>query len=52
MAGGYLTGRLRRRFHDATEHESDVRDGEALRFVCDEGRQRLRLCADGTLTLS
>jgi len=27
MAGGYLTGRLRRRFHDATEHESDVRDG-------------------------
>ncbi|MDB5623638.1 MAG: hypothetical protein JWR39_2201 [Devosia sp.] len=27
MAGGYLTGRLRRRYHDATEHESDVRDG-------------------------
>jgi hypothetical protein len=27
MAGGYLAGRLRRRFHDATEHESDVRDG-------------------------
>jgi len=27
MAGGYLTGRLRRRFADATEHESDVRDG-------------------------
>lgn len=27
MAGGYLTGRLRRRWHDATEHESDVRDG-------------------------
>ena len=27
MAGGYLTGRLRRRFNDATEHESDVRDG-------------------------
>ncbi len=27
MAGGYLTGRLRRRFHDASEHESDVRDG-------------------------
>jgi hypothetical protein len=27
MAGGYVTGRLRRRFHDATEHESDVRDG-------------------------
>ena len=27
MAGGYLTGRLRRRFHDSTEHESDVRDG-------------------------
>jgi hypothetical protein len=27
MAGGYLTGRLRRRMHDATEHESDVRDG-------------------------
>ena len=27
MAGGYLTGRMRRRHHDATEHESDVRDG-------------------------
>ncbi|MEO7223552.1 MAG: hypothetical protein ABIY37_13870, partial [Devosia sp.] len=27
MAGGYVTGRLRRRFNDATEHESDVRDG-------------------------
>ena len=27
MAGGYLAGRLRRRIHDATEHESDVRDG-------------------------
>ncbi|SFZ84754.1 hypothetical protein SAMN02983003_2195 [Devosia enhydra] len=27
MSGAYLTGRLRRRFHDATEHESDVRDG-------------------------
>lgn len=27
MAGAYLTGRLRRRFHDSTEHESDVRDG-------------------------
>jgi hypothetical protein len=27
MAGGYITGRLRRRFADATEHESDVRDG-------------------------
>ena len=27
MAGGYLTGRMRRRFHDSTEHESDVRDG-------------------------
>ncbi|HEY4202044.1 MAG TPA: hypothetical protein VGM83_15935 [Devosiaceae bacterium] len=27
MAGGYLTGRLRRRAFDATEHESDVRDG-------------------------
>jgi hypothetical protein len=27
MAGGYLTGRLRRRFYDATEHEVDVRDG-------------------------
>jgi len=27
MAGGYLSGRMRRRFHDATEHESDVRDG-------------------------
>jgi hypothetical protein len=27
MAGGYLAGRLRRRAHDASEHESDVRDG-------------------------
>jgi hypothetical protein len=27
MAGGYLAGRMRRRFRDATEHESDVRDG-------------------------
>ncbi len=27
MSGAYLTGRLRRRYHDATEHESDVRDG-------------------------
>ena len=27
MAGGSRTGRLRRRFEDATEHESDVRDG-------------------------
>lgn len=27
LAGGYLTGRMRRRFHDASEHESDVRDG-------------------------
>lgn len=27
LAGGYLTGRMRRRMHDATEHESDVRDG-------------------------
>ena len=27
MAGGYLTGRLRRRYFDATEHESDLRDG-------------------------
>jgi hypothetical protein len=27
MAGGYLTGRMRRRFHDASEHESDIRDG-------------------------
>lgn len=27
MAGGYLTGRLRRRAGDATEHEVDVRDG-------------------------
>jgi hypothetical protein len=27
MAGGYVTGRLRRRFRDASEHESDVRDG-------------------------
>jgi hypothetical protein len=27
MAGGYITGRLRRPFSDATEHERDVRDG-------------------------
>lgn len=27
MAGAYLAGRLRRRMHDANEHESDVRDG-------------------------
>lgn len=27
MAGGYLTGRLRRRHGDGTEHETDVRDG-------------------------
>jgi hypothetical protein len=27
MAGGYLTGRLRRRANDATEHEVDMRDG-------------------------
>jgi hypothetical protein len=27
MAGGYLTGRLRRRYFDATEDESDMRDG-------------------------
>lgn len=27
IAGGYLAGRLRRRKHDATEAESDVRDG-------------------------
>lgn len=27
MAGGYLTGRMRRRFNDATEDESDIRDG-------------------------
>jgi hypothetical protein len=27
MAGGYLTGRMRRRYFDATEHESDLRDG-------------------------
>lgn len=27
MAGGYLTGRLRRRHFDASEEESDVRDG-------------------------
>ncbi|MBX3582686.1 MAG: hypothetical protein KF810_12390 [Rhizobiaceae bacterium] len=27
IAGGYLTGRLRRRNYDATEEESDVRDG-------------------------
>lgn len=27
MAGGYLTGRLRRRHFDSSEHESDMRDG-------------------------
>ncbi|SDG57634.1 hypothetical protein [Pelagibacterium luteolum] len=27
MVGGYLTGRMRRRNFDATEHESDIRDG-------------------------
>jgi hypothetical protein len=27
MAGGYVTGRMRRRAYDASEHESDVRDG-------------------------
>ncbi|MGE0500505.1 MAG: hypothetical protein AB7I79_02485 [Rhizobiaceae bacterium] len=27
IAGGYLTGRLRKRHGDATEHESDIRDG-------------------------
>jgi hypothetical protein len=27
MAGGYLTGRLRRRHFDSTEEESDMRDG-------------------------
>lgn len=27
FAGGYLTGRMRRRTHDATEEESDIRDG-------------------------
>ena len=27
MAGGYLTGRLRRRYFDSTEDESDLRDG-------------------------
>jgi len=27
MVGGYLAGRMRRRFHDSSEHESDVRDG-------------------------
>src|SRR5258708_5172093 len=27
MAGAYLAGRMRRRMHDATEHESDIRDG-------------------------
>jgi hypothetical protein len=27
MAGGYLTGRLRKRHHDATEDEADIRDG-------------------------
>ena len=26
-AGGYLAGRMRRRSHDASEHESDIRDG-------------------------
>lgn len=27
MAGAYLTGRLRKRFHDSTDHEVEVRDG-------------------------
>lgn len=27
LVGGYLAGRLRRRIHDASEHESDLRDG-------------------------
>lgn len=27
MAGGYVAGRMRRRAYDATEHESDIRDG-------------------------
>ena len=27
FAGGYLTGRMRRRHYDATEEESDIRDG-------------------------
>jgi hypothetical protein len=27
VAGGYLTGRMRRRHGDATEYESDIRDG-------------------------
>lgn len=27
LAGGYLTGRVRRRHYDATEDESDIRDG-------------------------
>lgn len=27
IAGGYLTGRMRRRNYDATEEESDIRDG-------------------------
>ena len=27
MAGGYITGRLRKRHNDSTEDESDVRDG-------------------------
>jgi hypothetical protein len=27
VAGGYLAGRMRRRVYDASEHESDIRDG-------------------------
>jgi hypothetical protein len=27
LAGGYIAGRMRRRTFDATEHESDIRDG-------------------------
>jgi hypothetical protein len=27
LVGGYLAGRMRRRIHDSSEHESDVRDG-------------------------
>lgn len=33
MAGGYITGRLRRRINDATEHEVEVRDGAHGLFV-------------------
>ena len=40
-AGGYLAGRMRGRSHDATEHESDIRDGAHGLVVWALGRQHL-----------